>query len=288
MKPEDTKAADGERPVWLITGCSSGFGREIALAAAGRGACVVVTARDVERVADLASAIGDRALVLALDVTRAEQVGDAVRAAERRFGRIDVLVNNAGRGFAGAIEEASDAEIRALYAVNVFGPIEMARAVLPGMRLRRSGAIVNIGSVGGLVARPGTGIYASTKFAIEGVSQALAAELRPLGIKVMTVEPGPFRTQFLASMDRARARIDDYDATAGARIEQTYAGHGQQPGDPARAARAIVEAIGSDAPPTHLVLGAPALKLVRDELARFGAELDAWESVTLGADFPRE
>ena len=275
-------------PVWLITGCSSGFGRELASVLLARGDRVVATARRPERLADLHDEAPDRVLALALDVTRPEQVGAVLREAQARFGGIDVLVNNAGRGVAGAIEEVTDAETRELYELNVFGALAMIRAVLPGMRARRSGAIVNISSVGGLLARPGTGIYASTKFAIEGISQALRAELEPLGIRVMAVEPGPFRTNFVAAMERVPGHIDDYAPSAWARIAQNQAGHGRQPGDPRRAALAIVQAIESPVPPLHLVLGAQALGLVRDEQARTRDELDAWEAVTRGADFPPE
>ncbi len=275
-----------DTPVWLITGCSSGFGRELVDVLLERGERVVATARRPELIGELRASAPQQVLPLALDVTRPEQVSAAVREAERHFGRIDVLVNNAGRGVAGAIEEVSDAETRALYELNVFGALAMIRAVLPGMRARRRGAIVNISSVGGLLARPGTGIYASTKFAIEGVSQALRAELEPLGIRVMAVEPGPFRTNFVAAMARVPTRIDDYAPSAWARIEQNQAGHGRQPGDPHRAALAIVQAIESPVPPARLVLGAQALGLVRAEQERMRGELDAWESVTRGADFP--
>jgi len=272
--------------VWLITGCSNGFGRELAAVALARGLRVVATARDASRLDDLVAGHEDRALALALDVTDAGQVAEAVSRAQARFGRIDVLVNNAGRGFAGAFEEASDAEIRAIFELNVFGLMAMSRAVLPGMRARRAGAIVNISSVGGMVARAGTAVYASTKYAVEGLSQAMRGELQPLGITVMAVEPGPFRTNFISAMERTARRIDDYAAGSGARIEQLYAGHGMQRGDPRRAAEAIMDALASSDPPIHLVLGAPALSLVRQSIERLSRELDTWEATTLGADFP--
>jgi short-subunit dehydrogenase len=220
--------------------------------------------------------------------TGARQAQEAVRVAHERFGRIDVLVNNAGRGFAGAFEEASDAEVREVFELNVFGLMNVTRAVLPGMRARRAGAIVNLSSVGGLVARAGTAVYASTKFAVEGLSQAMAGELRHLGIRVMAVEPGPFRTNFIAAMPRAVRRIPDYDASSGARIEALYPGHGRQRGDPRRAAAAIVAAIAGGDPPMHLVLGAPALALVREARERFDRELEAWQTVARSADYPGE
>ena len=272
--------------VWMITGCSSGFGRELATVLLERGGRVVATARDRARLDDLATLGGDRLLPLRLDVTDADEAREAVRLAIERFGRIDALVNNAGRGHSGAVEEVSDAETRALFELNVFGLLTVTRAVLPGMRARRHGAVVNIGSVAGLLARPGTGIYAATKFALEGMTQALRAELEPLGIRAMMVEPGPFRTHFQGSMTRTPPSIDDYAPTAWARIAQTAAGHGRQAGDPRRAATAIVDAIESGAPPLNLVLGAQALGLVRAELDRLRGELDAWETVSRGADFP--
>ena len=272
--------------VWFVTGASSGFGRELVEEVLGRGGRVVATARDPSRLADLVERAPQRCLALPLDVVRPGQAQDAVRAAQDRFGRIDVLVNNAGRGFAGAFEEASDAEVREVFELNVFGLMNVTRAVLPGLRAQRSGAIVNVSSVGGLVARAGTAVYASTKFAVEGLSQAMAGELRHLGIRVMAVEPGPFRTNFLAAMPRAAARIDDYAPSSGVRIDALYPAHGRQPGDPRRAAAAIVDAIASGDPPMHLVLGAPALALVREARARFDREIDAWQAVTLSADYP--
>jgi NAD(P)-dependent dehydrogenase (short-subunit alcohol dehydrogenase family) len=274
--------------VWFVTGASSGFGREIVEEVLARGGCAVATARDSSRLAGLVALAPERALALPLDVVDPRQAQEAVRVAHERFGRIDVLVNNAGRGFAGAFEEASDAEVREVFELNVFGLMNVTRAVLPGMRARRAGAIVNLSSVGGLVARAGTAVYASTKFAVEGLSQAMAGELRHLGIRVMAVEPGPFRTNFIAAMPRAVRRIPDYDASSGARIEALYPGHGRQRGDPRRAAAAIVAAIAGGDPPMHLVLGAPALALVREARERFDRELEAWQTVARSADYPGE
>lgn len=278
--------ASSSGAVWFVTGASSGFGHDLVDVVLARGDRAVATARDPSRLAALVGRAPQRCLALPMDVTRPDQVQAAVAAAHARFGRIDVLVNNAGQGFAGAFEEASDTEIRAVFELNVFGVMNVTRAVLPGLRAQRSGAIVNITSVGGLVGRAGTAVYAATKFAVEGLSQAMAGELRHLGIRVMAVEPGPFRTNFLAAMPRAAARIPDYDASSGARIAALYPTHGHQPGDPHRAARAIVDAIVSGDPPQHLVLGAPALGLVREARAAFDRSLDAWESVTRAADRP--
>jgi NAD(P)-dependent dehydrogenase (short-subunit alcohol dehydrogenase family) len=283
-----TSPAEGS-PVWLITGCSNGFGREFAEVALERGARVVATARDPSRLADLVAGREDRCLAIALDVTDPAQVADAIVRAKARFGRIDVLVNNAGRGFFGAVEEASDAEVRALFELNVFGQIAMIRAVLPGMRRRRSGAIVNISSIAGVVGREGSGIYGATKFALEGLTQSLAAEVAPFGIRVMAVQPGPFRTNFTAAAGRAERRIDDYRQTAvGKRLAQLELGHGRQRGDPRRAAEAVMDALASPEPPQRLVLGAAALAPAREFVARVGRELETWADVTLGADFPDE
>jgi NAD(P)-dependent dehydrogenase (short-subunit alcohol dehydrogenase family) len=280
--------AEQTEPVWFITGCSTGFGREIAREVLARGWRAVVTARDPSKVADLVAADPDRALALALDVTDPAQVRAAVQAAEERFGGIDVLVNNAGYGYLAAVEEGEDAEIRAMFEANFFGLADTVRAVLPGMRCARRGHIVNITSVGGLVGNPGSGYYAATKFAVEGLSEALGKEVAPLGIKVTAVEPGPFRTDWAGrSLKQARQPIADYQATAGARRAQIAGYSGQQPGDPERAAKAIVAAVLSPSPPAHLVLGKPGLGLVRQKLEALKAEIDTWEETTLSADYPQ-
>ena len=277
-----------DSPVWFVTGCSNGLGREFAAVALERGARVVATARDPGRLADLVAGREDRALALPLDVTDPPQVGEAIARAEARFGRIDVLVNNAGRGVVGAIEEVSDEEVRAAYELNVFGLMAVTRAVLPGMRTRRHGAIVNVSSIGGLVARPASGIYASTKFAVEGFSQALAAEMKPFGIKVMAIEPGPFRTNFGSAVMRAKHRIAEYETSAvGERIAEMQAGYGRQKGDPRRAAQAVWDALAAPDTPVRLVLGGGALKLAQASVAAFSGDLEAWAEVSRGADFPR-
>ncbi|TLU73962.1 oxidoreductase [Lichenicoccus roseus] len=274
-------------PVWLITGCSTGFGRELAKLVLARGWRAVVTARDAAKVADLVQGHEDRALALALDVDQPAQVRSVVQQAEDRFGAIDVLVNNAGYGYLAAIEEGEDAEVRAMFETNVFGLITATQAVLPGMRARRRGHIVNISSIGGITAFAATGYYHATKFAVEGLSESLAIEVAPLGIKVTIVEPGPFRTDWAGrSIKQSATRIGDYEQTAGERRRQTGERSGNQPGDPVRAAEAIITAYEAAEPPLHLVLGKPALGLARKKIESLSAELDKWEKTTLGADYP--
>ncbi len=274
-------------PVWFITGCSTGFGRELARLVLERGWRAVVTARNPAQVADLVQGHEDRAIALKLDVTDAGQVADAAKAAQERFGQVDVLVNNAGYGYLAAVEEGEDAEVRAMFEANFFGLVAMTNAVLPGMRARRSGCIVNISSIGGLASFPATGYYHATKYAVEGLSDSLAQEVAPLGIKVVVVEPGPFRTNWAGpSIKQSATRIADYDATAGSRRAQTEARSGKQPGDPVRAAEAIIAAVQSAEPPLHLVLGKPALEIARNKLVVLKKDFDAWEATTLGADFP--
>ena len=276
-----------DNPVWFITGCSTGFGRELAQLVLRRGWRAVVTARDAGRVQDLTSGHEDRALALALDVTQSDQIEAAVRQAEERFGAIDVLVNNAGYGYQASIEEGTDAEIRAQFDTNVFGLAAMTRAVLPGMRARRRGHVVNISSQAGFIGYAGSGYYAATKHAVEGLSDALAKEVAPLGIKVTCVEPGPFRTDCAGrSLKQRRPAIADYQETVGARLETTAGYSGKQPGDPVRAAQAIITAVESDSPPAHLVLGAIALDGIRGKLQETLAEIEAWAETSRSADYP--
>jgi NAD(P)-dependent dehydrogenase (short-subunit alcohol dehydrogenase family) len=276
-----------DNPVWLITGCSSGIGRELAKLVLARGWRAVVTARDPSKVVDIAKAHADRALVMPLDVTRRAQIGEAVAAAKKRFGRIDALVNNAGYGYLAAIEEGEDEAVRAMFEANVFGLIDMTKAVLPIMRAQGSGLIVNVSSIGGLTSQAATGYYHGTKYAVEGISESLAAEVKPLGIDVLIVDPSAFRTNWAgASIKQSATRIDAYAATAGERRKQVESRDGTQPGDPARAAQAIVGAALSDTPPLRLLLGKAALNLARKKLDFMRKDFDAWESTTLGADFP--
>ncbi|WP_319241916.1 oxidoreductase [uncultured Propionivibrio sp.] len=274
-----------DRPVWLITGCSSGFGRELVRALLARGHRVVATARKPETLAEFPAS--DGLLIAALDVNAPQQIADVVQRAEARFGRIDVLVNNAGYGYLAAIEEGEEAEIRAMFDTNVFGLAAMTRAVLPGMRQRRSGHIVNISSMGGLVGFAGVGYYNATKFAVEGLTEALAKEVEPLGIRVTAVEPGPFRTDWAgAGLRMTQRAIADYADTAGARRTATRGYNGKQPGDPARAATAIIAAVEAPEPPRHLLLGRPAHDTVNDKLQALRGEIEQWRELTLGTDFP--
>ena len=274
-------------PVWFITGCSTGFGRALATLVLERGWRAAVTARQPHQVADLVARHEGRGVALALDVTDPGQIAAAVQAAEARFGAIDVLVNNAGYGYQTSVEEGDDAAIRALFEANVFGLAAMIRAVLPGMRARRRGHIVNLSSVAGFVGFPGSGYYAATKHAVEGLSDALAKEVEPLGIHVLCVEPGPFRTDFAArSLRQTLSRFPDYEATVNTRLRTLAGRSGKQPGDPVRAAAAIIEAVQAPRPPRHLVLGAMGLENVRKTLAETLEEIAAWEKTGLGADYP--
>jgi NAD(P)-dependent dehydrogenase (short-subunit alcohol dehydrogenase family) len=278
---------DKQNPVWLITGCSTGFGREIARQVLERGWRAVVTARDPAQVADIAQGHAERALVLPLDVNRPAQVGQAVARTLERFGRIDVLVNNAGYGYFAAIEEGEDDAVRAMFETNVFGLIAMTKAVLPIMRGQRSGMVINVSSIGGLASYAATGYYHATKYAVEGLSESLAIEVRPLGIDVLIVEPGPFRTNWAGpSIKHSPVQIDDYAATAGERRRQSAARSGKQPGDPVRGARAIIDVAMSDKPPLRLLLGKLALENARKKLDLLRGDFDAMEAVTLGADYP--
>jgi NAD(P)-dependent dehydrogenase (short-subunit alcohol dehydrogenase family) len=271
---------------WLITGCSSGLGRALAEAVIGAGHNAVVTARNVTSVADLSDASPERVLAVALDVTKPEQVASAVQQAEQRFGGVDVLVNNAGYGYRSAVEEGDDADIRTLFETHFFGAVAMIKAVLPGMRGRRSGAIVNISSIGAQLAAVGSGYYAAAKAAIEGLSGALRGELAPLGISVTVVEPGAFRTDFAGrSLAQSATVIDDYAATAGQRRKEHDTMHGNQPGDPAKAGAAIMAAVESAEPPAFLLLGTDALALYRYVADGRATEIANWDQLTTSTDF---
>lgn len=274
--------------VWFITGCSTGFGRELAQLVLSRGGRAVVTARDPASVADLVADYPDTGLALPLDVTDSGQITAAVRAAEARFGAVDVLVNNAGYGYQASVEEGEESEIRAMFDANVFGLFALTRAVLPGMRARRRGHVISITSLAGFVGFASSGYYAASKHAVEGWSDALAIECAPLGIKVTCVEPGPFRTDWAGrSLRQTPSRIDDYTETAGARLRATAAVSGNQAGDPARAAAAMIEIAQSDAPPRHLPLGAICYNTATAKLRERLAQIEAWREMALGADFPQ-
>jgi len=271
---------------WLITGCSTGLGRALAEAVIAAGHNAVVTARDAAKVADLAESAPERVLAVALDVTEPTQVATAVRQARERFGSVEVLVNNAGYGYRAAVEEGDDAEVRTLFETHFFGTVAMIKAVLPDMRARRSGAIVNISSIGATVNPVGSGYYAAAKAAIEGISGALRGELEPLGISVTTVEPGAFRTDFAGrSLVQSATVIDDYADTAGRRRKENDTMHGNQAGDPAKAAAAIVTAVESSEPPAFLLLGPDALAIYRHVADARAAEIGKWEELSGGTNF---
>ena len=272
---------------WLITGSSSGLGRDLARAVLDAGHNAVVTARNADSVKDLTDAHPDTALAVALDVTDPGQVAEAVRLGEQRFGAIDVLVNNAGYGYRAAVEEGDDTDVATLFATNFFGPVGLIKAVLPGMRARRHGAIVNISSIGARICPPGSGYYSAAKAALEGMSGSLGKELAPLGISVTVVEPGAFRTEFAGrSLHQSAAVIADYAETAGKRRKENDTADGTQPGDPARAAAAIITALEADEPPALLMLGPDALRAIRGVIDAQLAELKAWEETSLGTDLP--
>ena len=275
------------QPVWFITGCSTGFGRELAKLVIARGWRALVTARDRAKVADLAEGATDRVLALALDVTDASQIAQAVSETSKQFGRIDVLVNNAGYGYQSSIEEGEEDKIRAQFDANVFGLFALTRAVLPLMRAQRAGHVLNVTSVAGLVGFPASGYYAATKHAVEGFSDALAAEAGPLGIKVTCIEPGPFRTDWAGrSLIQTPSTIPDYAETAGARLKATAEKSGTQAGDPIRAGEAMIRVTELANPPRHLVLGAWGYEAVTSRLKQRLAEIEAWRETSLGADYP--
>lgn len=272
---------------WLITGCSSGLGRNLAHAVLDAGFNAVVTARNPASVEDIVAAHPETALAAALDVTDRDAVESVVRLAEARFGSIDVLVNNAGHGYRAAVEEGEDDQVTELFATNFFGAVAMIKAVLPGMRARRSGAIVNITSIAARLAMPGSAYYSATKFALEGLSDALRREVEPLGIKVLIVEPGAFRTDFAGrSLHGAMTAIADYDGTAGPRRKENDRTDGTQPGDPARAAQVLIEVIGGGTLPVRLLLGSDAVQIVGEETAAQLKEIGDWTRVSIRTDFP--
>jgi len=286
MNTPTSKTILSEAPVWFITGCSTGFGMELAKQAIELGYRTVVTARDPSKLEGFAAA--DHVLLLALDVTQPDQVEAAIRATEARFGRIDVLVNNAGIGYFAAVEESEEDEVRKMFDVNVFGTGRMIWAVLPGMRQRRSGCIVNLSSLAGLRGFPALGYYNASKFAVEGLSAALRLEIEPLGLQLMVVEPSGFRTDWAGrSANESKLQIDDYHATAGKVRAAVRASSGQQPGDPVRAAAAIIKAVASGQPPHHLLLGNDAFEGAMARLEHLRQDFAAGEAVARAADFPK-
>jgi len=286
METSPSKSAGTEAPVWFITGCSSGFGLELARQCIDHGYRTVVTARDPSKLEGFVAT--DQVLVHALDVTQADQAEAAVQAALARFGRIDVLVNNAGIGYFAAVEESEEVEVRKMFDVNVFGTGRMIWAVLPGMRKQRSGCIINFSSLAGLRGFPALGYYSATKFAVEGLSAALRQEVQPLGVQVMVVEPSSFRTDWAGrSANESEQQIDDYSDTAGKVRASLRKSTGDEPGDPVYGARAIVEAVASGKPPHHLLLGNDAFEGAMAKLEHLRQDFAAGEAVARAADFPK-
>ncbi len=273
--------------VWFITGASTGFGRLLAEEVLKAGGKVIATARKAEQIAELVTKYPQAARALVLDVTNAAQILAVAQDAIAAFGRIDVLVNNAGYGIAGGIEEATEEEFLPVFETNVFGLIRVTRAFLPQLRKQRSGHIINLSSMAGLAGSAGWGYYNASKFAVEGFSEALAQEMAPLGVKVTIVEPGPFRTDFLGrSGVVAKRHITDYMETVGKTREYFYANAGKQRGDPLKAVQAMMDVVESADPPLHLILGAMAYNRFKGKLENWRGEMAKYESVTLGADFP--
>ena len=275
--------------VWLITGCSTGFGRALATAVLAKGYRAAVAARNTNDVQDIIAGYPDTAIAVKLDVTIADQVKTAVQETIDKFGQIDVLVNNAGIGYFGAIEESEEAEVRRMFEINVFGLAKMTQEVLPHMRKQRSGHILNIASIGGLRSFPGVGFYNATKYAVDGLSESLAKEVAPLGIKVTVIAPSGFRTDWAGrSAKDSPLKIDDYAATAEKNKGDIRGYSGNQPGDPAKAAAAMIQVVESPNPPMRLLLGVAALKGARAKLEELKHDFDTWAEVTEGADSPKE
>jgi NAD(P)-dependent dehydrogenase (short-subunit alcohol dehydrogenase family) len=273
--------------VWFITGCSTGFGRHLAQQALQQGNKVAVTARKISDIEDLVAAYPDAALAIPLDVTDLQQIKSAAEKAVAHFGRIDVLVNNAGIGYFAAVEESEEEEVRRMFEINFFGLMNMTNAVLPVMRAQRCGHVVNISSIGGYVSFPGVGLYNATKFAVAGYSEALAKETASLGIRVTIVAPSGFRTDWAGrSANNSKIVIEDYKETAHTNKNTIRGYSGNQPGDPVRAAQAIIKAVEAAEPPLRLFLGAGALKGIRNKITELQKDIDNWEATTIWADHP--
>ena len=272
--------------VWLISGCSTGFGREIAISALEAGDMVAVTSRNTEDIRDICNKYPSTSFALNLDVTNADQIIECVRNVISKFGRIDVLVNNAGYGYLSAIEEGEGEEVSKLFNTNFFGALELTKQVLPVMRNQKFGRIINNSSQAGLMANPGTGYYSASKFALEGLMEALDKEVRPLNIFVTSVQPGAFRTDWSGrSMKKSKINITDYDEHVRSRINMIAEIDGKQPGDPKKAAKIIFDLTRYEDPPNKLLLGAGVLSAYREKLDHIEKELDTYESITLSADF---
>lgn len=277
------------KKVWLITGCSTGFGRALATEALVQGYRVAVAARKTEDVQDIVSAYPDTAIAVKLDVTVPEQIKAAFATTLEKFNQIDVLVNNAGIGYFAAIEESEEAEVRRMFEINVFGLAKMTQEVLPQMRKQKSGHILNISSIGGLRSFPGVGFYNATKYAVDGLSEALYKEVAPLGIKVTIIAPSGFRTDWAGRSAKDTAvKIDDYATTAGKNAGDIRGYSGNQPGDPVRAAKAMIDVTETEHPPLRLLLGAAALKGARLKVEELKHDFETWAAVSEGADFPKQ
>lgn len=284
-----TNTTEKPRPgkVWFITGASTGFGQLLAQEVLKAGGRVVATARKPDQITEFERQYPETARAFLLDVTHPAQIETVATKSIAAFGRIDVLVNNAGYGIAGGIEEATEAEILPVFETNVFGLIRVTRAFLPQFRKQRSGHILNLSSMAGLVGTAGWGYYNATKFAVEGFSEALAGEMAPLGVRVTIIEPGPFRTDFLGrSAVLVKRTIADYQETVGKTRDYYYDQPGKQRGDPLKAVKAMMDMVESPNPPLHLILGALAYNRFKGKLDRWQEEMAAYEPVTLGADFP--
>lgn len=272
---------------WFITGVSSGFGRALAETIVSRGERVVGTLRNEDQRTQFEALSPGKSFGYLLDVRDHDAVRRVVAQIEEEVGPIDVLVNNAGYGYEGSVEEATSEAIRAQFDVNLFGAVSVLQAVLPFMRSRRAGHILNVTSMGGLMTFPGVGVYNASKFALEGINEALASEVRQFGIKVTAIEPGAFRTDWAGrSMTRASRTISDYASLLEPISASRAARSGKQPGDPARAALAMIKVVESEHPPVHLLLGADAVKYVREKIATLTKEIDAWEPLSVSTDFP--
>lgn len=272
--------------VWLISGCSTGFGREIAISALEAGDMVAVTSRNTEDIRDICNKYPSTSVALNLDVTYTDQITECVRNVISKFGRIDVLVNNAGYGYLSAIEEGEGEEVSKLFNTNFFGALELTKQVLPVMRNQKFGRIINNSSQAGLMANPGTGYYSASKFALEGLMEALDKEVRPLNIFVTSVQPGAFRTDWSGrSMKKSKINITDYDEHVRSRINMIAEIDGKQPGDPKKAAKIIFDLTRYEDPPNKLLLGAGVLSAYREKLDNMENDLDTYESITLSADF---
>jgi NAD(P)-dependent dehydrogenase (short-subunit alcohol dehydrogenase family) len=271
--------------IWFITGISRGLGFSLARAVLATGSLVIGTTRDGQAPTGLTS---DNLTVLPLELTARQQIRRVVADAHGRYGRLDVIVNNAGYGLLGPVEATTPEQTEHVFAVNFFGPLEVIKSSLPFLRRQRSGHIVNISSIAGIAPTPGAGLYAATKFALEGLSQSLAQEVAPFGIWVTVVEPGSFRTDFLSEQSirlMEEQALDDYAVTSGQAITGLLSKSGRQLGDPNRGAAAIIEAVEADEPPLNLLLGSDALARARVRLDRFDEDLARWEEVTLATDF---